>query len=56
MQKNHSRNGSGRYPFPKAGPTQEQNAEDTFMRAHGGLGNRLVYRVVQAFSFVGRTR
>lgn len=56
MQKKHSRNGSGRYPFPKAGPTQEQHAEDTFMHTHGGLGNRLVYRAVQTLSFVGRTR
>ncbi len=50
MQKDRSNFGARGQPFPQAKQTKAQRDEDIFMQEHAGLGSRLIYRMVQAFS------
>jgi len=55
MPKGQSNLGVRVQPFPHAKQTKVQKDEDSFMQAHGGLGSRLIYRMVEVFS-IGRYR
>ncbi len=50
MHKVQSNLGARGQPFPLAKQTKAQHNEDVFMQEHAGLGSRLIYRMVQAFS------
>lgn len=47
---------AGGRPFLQAQQTKAQRDEDAFMQIHGGLGARLIYRLVEAFLNDGHRR
>jgi len=50
MKKDPSNHGTSGRPFPLAAQTKAQRDEDDFMHAHGGLGSRIIYLIVEALS------